>query len=82
MIDAYLSFRLVFSSTKEMWELLKKHFKSTAISFARDRRKEHSRDKVLLTNRLIVLKRRLASGISTVSSEILELEASLTLTES
>ena len=60
-----------------MWELLKNDFKSTSIFFARDRRKEFSRDKVLLTNRLIVLKRRLASGISAVSSEILELEASL-----
>ena len=57
--------------------MLKKDFKSTSISFARDRRKELSRGKVLLTNRLIVLKRRLASGISAVSSEILELEASL-----
>ena len=60
-----------------MWELLKKDFKSTSISFARDRRKELSRVKVLFTNRLIVLKRRLASGISVVLSEILELEASL-----
>ena len=77
LIDACLSFRHVFSSTKEMWELLKKNFKSTSISFARDRRKELSRDKVFLTNRLIVLKRRLASGISAVLSEILELEASL-----
>ena len=77
LIDAYLSFRLVFPSTKKMWELLKKDFKSTSISFARDRCKELSRDKVLLTNRLIVLKRRLASGVSAVSSEILELEASL-----
>ena len=47
LIDAYLSFRHVFSSTKEMWESLKKDFKSTSISFARDRRKELSRDKVL-----------------------------------
>ena len=77
LIDAHLSFRHVLPSNKEMWELLKKDFKSTSISFARDRRKELSRDKVLLTNRLIVLKRHLASGISAVSSEILELEASL-----
>ena len=75
MINAYLSFRNTFSSTKEMWELLKKDLKSPSIFFARNRRKELSSDKVLLTNQLIVLKRCLASGVTALSSEILDLEA-------
>ena len=76
-IDSYLLFRHAFPSFKEFWESLKRDIKSAAISFSRDRRTALSREKVLLTNRLIVLKQWLAAGSLSDAHEIASLEAAL-----
>ena len=77
LIDQHLLFKHVFLSIKDFWESLKVSIKQETVSFARAKRKELSRDKVLITYRLIVLKNLLVSGDLSVQSEIRELESLL-----
>ena len=77
LIDTFVSFRHVFSSSRELWDALKNDIKLVTIAFSRKRAKERAREKVLLTNRLIALKNRLALGFQSDAQEILCLEASL-----
>ena len=77
LIDTFISFRHVFSSTKELWDALKDDIKLVTVNFSRRRSRERAREKVLLTNRLIALKNRLALGLRSDAQEILVLEASL-----
>ena len=69
LIDLFVSFRHAFSSSREFWDALKSEIRSVSVSF--------SQEKVLLTNRLIVLKRRFALGNVSDTWEIAYLEASL-----
>ena len=77
LIDTFISFRHVFSSTKELWDALKDDVKRVTVDFSRRRSRERAREKVPLTNRLIALKNRLALGLRSDAQEILVLEASL-----
>lgn len=77
LIDTFISFRHVFSSTKELWDALKDDIKLVTVDFSRRRSRERAREKILLTNRLIALKNRLALGLHSDAQEILVLEASL-----
>ena len=62
---------------KEFWQSLKSAIKSETIKFSSRKRKLLLRDQVNLTKRLSVLKNLLVSGVTSVQSEIRELEASL-----
>ena len=66
-----------FSSFKEFWEFFKLSLKKECIDFARDKRTELNREKVNLTNRLILCKQRLVRGDTSASAEIIALEARL-----
>ena len=77
LIDLFVSFRHAFSSSREFWDALKNDIQSVSVSFSRDRSRSRAREKVLLTNRLIVLKRRFALGNISDTQEIALLEASL-----
>ena len=77
LIDQHLSFKHVFVSMKDFWESLKEVFRNSTINYSRTKRKELSRDRVRITNRLVKLKFRLVNGDDSVKSEILELESEL-----
>ena len=77
LIEQFLAFRHCFASQRDFWESLKSDIKLTAIAFSRRKHRLLSSQKVLLTNRLIVLKNRLASGDVSASPEILTSEAAL-----
>ena len=73
LMDLFVSFRHAFPSSREFLDALENDIRSVSVSFSRDR----SREKVLLTNRLIVLKRRFALGNISDTQEVALLEASL-----
>lgn len=77
LIDQHLNFRHVFISVKDFWESLKDVIRNRTIIYSRAKRRELSRDRVRITNRLIKLKSRLVSGDVSVKPEILELESAL-----
>ena len=77
LIEQFLAFRHCFASQRDFWECLKSDIKLTAIAFSRRKHRLLSSQKVFLTNRLIALKNRLASGDVSASPEILTLEAAL-----
>lgn len=66
-----------FSSFKDFWEFFKLSLKKECIDFAKDKRTELNREKVNLTNRLILCKQRLVRGDTSASAEIIALEARL-----
>ena len=67
-----------YSNPALWWDFLKSSVKSEIIFFARDKNKRCHRERVFLTNRLIVLKRRLTNdGDVFLASEIASLEAQL-----
>ena len=66
-----------FSSLKNWWEFLKLSLKEECINFAKQKRTELNREKVTLTNRLILCKQLLIQGDASVSAEIIALEARL-----
>lgn len=66
-----------FGSVKSWWDFFKVSLKADIRLFAKSKRRELSRERVVLTNRLIGLKRRLAQGDISVSSEILAIESHL-----
>ena len=77
LIDQFLLFKHTFKSVCAFWESLKEDIKASTISFSRLRRIDLSRQRVLLTNRLISAKSRLTSGDLSARSEIVDLEVSL-----
>ena len=77
LIDRFLLFRHVFSSSCSFWESLKNDIKVESIALSKQKRRDLSDKGVSLTNRLIALKHRLVSGDSSVKSEIADLEGSL-----
>ena len=77
LIDRFLLFKHTFNSVCAFWESLKEDIKASTISFSRQRRIDLSRQRVLLTNRLISAKSRLTSGDLSAKSEIVDLEVSL-----
>ena len=66
-----------FSSFKDWWEFFKLSLKEECIDFAKHKRTELNREKVVLTNRLILCKQRLVRGDTSASAEIVSLEARL-----
>ena len=66
-----------FPSVKSWWDFFKTSIKSEIVFFSRNRRRSLSRERVLLVNRLVSLKRRLISGDSAVAIEISQLESEL-----
>ena len=77
LIDRFLLFKHAFISVSAFWESLKEDIKASTVSFSRQRRVDLSRQRVLLTNRLISAKRRLTSGDPSAKSEIVDLEVAL-----
>ncbi len=77
LIDQHLGFKHVFISVKNFWESLKEVIRNRTISFCKAKRRELSRERVRITNRLIKLKSRLVAGNLSVKPEILELESAL-----
>ena len=66
-----------FQSILLWWGFFKESIKSDCISFASNKRTELSRERVVLTNRLIDCKRCLVQGDLTVRSKTMSLEAQL-----
>ena len=77
LIAQFLRFRSSFPSDSTLWDRLKQEIKWFTIKYSRERCRQLSREKILITNRLIFLKRRLAAGCSFVKDEITELEIQL-----
>ena len=67
----------LFSDIKDWWEFFRSSLPAEIIAFSKDKRRRSSRERVLITNRLIVLKQRLASGEDNLSFEISLLESDL-----
>ena len=76
-ISDLLIFRHGYNSYREFWEMLKENVKSYIMSYSKHKRRDASRQKVLLTNQLVYLKNIFVNGDSSVRAEILEAEASL-----
>ena len=51
------------SSYRDFWETLKENIKTYIVSYSKHKRRDASRQKVFLTNRLIYLKNLLACGL-------------------
>ena len=66
-----------FQSLKSWWDFFKESLKQEIISFAREKRKSLSRERVILTNNLIALKRQLANNDESASPQIASLESEL-----
>ena len=66
-----------FISFKDWWEFFKLNLKQECIDFAKQKRTELNREKVILTNRLIRCKQLLIHGDISASAEIIALEAHL-----
>ena len=74
LIEQSLLFRHAFKSVCDFWESFTSDMKSFPISYSRRKSRIRCREKVLLTNQLILPKRQLASGSDSVKTEILDLE--------
>ena len=74
LIEQSLLFRCALKSVRHFWESLKSEMKSLSISYSRRKSRIRCREKVLLTNQLILLKQQLASGSNSVKAGILDLE--------
>ena len=61
----------------DWWDLFKNSLKAEVIEFSKRARTKSSHSRVLLTNRLIALKRRLSLGDRSVSLEISQVEQDL-----
>ena len=66
-----------FSSFKDWWEFFKLSLKEECIDFAKHKCTELNRERVNLTNPLILCKQRLVRGDTSASAEIVSLEACL-----
>lgn len=77
LIDSFLPFEHAFASSSTFWESLKWDIKSASIAFSRQKQRDLSRQRVSITNRLVVLKNRLVPGDLSVRLQIFYLEGSL-----
>lgn len=77
LITQFLRFWSSFPSDSTLWDRLKQEIKWFTIKYSLERCRQLSLEKILITNRLIFLKRRLAAGSSFVKDEITELEIQL-----
>ena len=68
-----------FADVRKWWEFCKNSLKAEIVAFSNEKRIRASRSRVVLTNRLIPLKQRLASGDNSVMAEIATLELELKL---
>ena len=66
-----------FTSFKDWWEFFKLSLKQECIDFAKQKRTDLNREKVILTNRLIQCKQLLIHGDISALAEIITLEARL-----
>ena len=67
-----------YNNLASWWDFLKESVKSEITFFAKEKSKRRHRERVFLTNRLIVLKRRLTNdGETFLASEITLIEAQL-----
>lgn len=66
-----------FSSIRSWWDFFKESLRREIIAFSKEKRRRSSRDRVRLTNKLILLKRDLLQGDSVNSAEISALESEL-----
>ena len=66
-----------FSSVRDWWDFFKFSLKSEIIDFSKRKRRCLNRERVFLTNRLIVCKQRLVQGDVNIASEIASLESQL-----
>ena len=81
----YITFRIddlvlcseSFASVKYWWDFFKQSLCAEIVDFARDKRKRLCRERVVLTNRLIVCKQRLIQGDISLGEEIAALESQL-----
>ena len=77
LMEQSLLFRRAFKSVCDFWESLKSDVKSLSISYSRRKSPIRFREKVLLKNQLILLKRQLAFGCDSVKAEISDLKTAL-----
>ena len=66
-----------FYDSVKNWEFFKSSLKTDVVAFSRERRKNLSRERVLITNRLIDLKQRIIQGEQQLSCEIDALDSKL-----
>ncbi len=67
----------VFPSIKLWWDFFKESIKHECISFSKEKYRQISRERVIITNKLIQLKRDLALGFSVSVPTIVSLEGEL-----
>ena len=68
-----------FADVRKWWDFCKNSLKAEIVAFSKEKRIRASHSGVVLTNRLIPLKQRLASGDNSVKAEIASLELELKL---
>ena len=68
-----------FHDVRKWWDFCKNSLKAEIVAFSKEKRIRASHSRVFLTNRLIPLKQRLASGDNSVKAEIASLELDLKL---
>ena len=66
-----------FESVKSWWDFFKQLLKCEIVAYTKNKRKQLSRDRVRLTNRLIVLKQSLVLGDTRAPAAIASLESQL-----
>ena len=62
-----------FADVRKWWDFCKNSLKAEIVAFSKEKRIRASHSRVVLTNRLIPLKQRLASGDNSVKAEIASL---------
>ena len=77
LIEHFRRFQSSFSSDLVLWDQLKLEIKMFTINYSRERWRHLSWEKIATTNRLSLLKHRLAAGCQSVKTEIRELETYL-----
>ena len=68
-----------FADVRKWWDFCKNSLKSQIVAFSKEKRIRASHSRVVLTNRVIPLKQRLASGDNSVKAEIASLKLELKL---
>ena len=77
LITQFLRFRSSFPSDSILWDQLKQEIKWFTIKYSLSRCRQLSLERILITNRLIFLKRCLAAGCTFAKNEIIKLETQL-----
>ena len=68
-----------FADVRKWWDFCKNSLRAEIVAFSKEKRIRASHSRVVLTNRLIALKQRLASSENSVKAEIASLELELKL---